>query len=401
MADFCHVLHIDETRGVLEVEGGTTYEEIVGATIRRHLLPTVAPELKDITVGGAIVGIGIESSCFRYGFVHDGATEIDVLLPDGDIVTCTRHNEFSDLFSALPNSYGTLGYILRATIRLVPARPYVHLMIERMSSIRAYLEGLKRATTNAANDFVEGLMFSASELYVIAGGFANTASRTADIYGLTPYYEQLRRANEMWLRTEDYIFRYDPDWFWNVPQGGIYSVFRLLAPRFIRHSSFYKRYTHWKVRVTNSYAPVSASRHSSEEPVIQDWQVPWDCAEDMTQLALTRVDLQGKPWASVPITPLQAPTLYPIRPNCLYFNLGCYCWARAAQGEERFHNTKTLDRRCFELGGIKMLYSSTFLTEDEFNLRFNGDAYQALKRKYDPGKRLPSLFEKVANAVNS
>jgi hypothetical protein len=175
----------------------------------------------------------------------------------------------------------------------------------------------------------------------------------------------------------------------------------LLAPRSIRHSSFYKRYTHWKTRVGASLGPVSASRGASEEPLIQDWQVPWDCAEDLMSLALTRVDLQGKPWASVPITPLQAPTLYPIIPNCLYFNLGCYCWTRAARGEEPFHNTKILDRRCFELGGIKMLYSSTFLTEDQFNRRFNGDAYHALKRKYDPNRRLPGLYEKVAGSFSS
>ena len=32
----------------------------------------MAPELKHITVGGATVGIGIESTCFRYGFVPKG-----------------------------------------------------------------------------------------------------------------------------------------------------------------------------------------------------------------------------------------------------------------------------------------------------------------------------------------
>ena len=121
-----HVLRLDPAEKTLEAEGMATYQNIVHFTLERGFLPTVAPELKHITLGGAIVGIGIESSCFRHGFVHDGVLEADVVLPDGKVITCTP-KEFSDLFQGLPNSYGTLGYILRARIRLVPARSFVHL----------------------------------------------------------------------------------------------------------------------------------------------------------------------------------------------------------------------------------------------------------------------------------
>jgi hypothetical protein len=49
-----------------------------------------------------------------------------------------------------------------------------------------------------------------------------------------------------------------------------------------------------------------------------------------------------------------------------------------------------------ELGGIKMLYSSTFLDEAEFDARFNGAAYRELKKKYDPAGNAPTLYAKVA-----
>jgi hypothetical protein len=55
-----------------------------------------------------------------------------------------------------------------------------------------------------------------------------------------------------------------------------------------------------------------------------------------------------------------------------------------------------MDRLCFDLNGIKMLYSSTFLNESEFGERFNGTAYAALKKKYDPDGNAPTLFEKVS-----
>ncbi len=47
-----------------------------------------------------------------------------------------------------------------------------------------------------------------------------------------------------------------------------------------------------------------------------------------------------------------------------------------------------------KLDGHKSLYSSAFYTEDEFGLRYDGAAYQALKSAYDSGGRLPGLYDK-------
>src|SRR5262245_38921710 len=159
LRDFNHVLEIDTAARTVEVEGLTTYETVVRHCLTAGFLPLVAPELKHITVGGATVGIGIESTCFRYGFVHDGLIEADVLLPNGTIVTARRDNEYADLFSALPNSYGTLGYILRAKIAVHAAAPYVHLHVERYGNAESYLEAMRKATLQDDLAFVEGLYF--------------------------------------------------------------------------------------------------------------------------------------------------------------------------------------------------------------------------------------------------
>ena len=34
-------------------------------------MPAVVPQLKSITLGGAVAGVGIEATSFRYGLVHD------------------------------------------------------------------------------------------------------------------------------------------------------------------------------------------------------------------------------------------------------------------------------------------------------------------------------------------
>ncbi len=178
---FDRVLGIDVASRTLNVEGFATYETIVDATLPYGLLPTVTPELKHITLGGATVGIGIESTCFRHGFVHDGLRLAEVLLPNGDIVICEAKGPHADLFAALPNSYGTLGYILRVVIDLIPARPYVHLTSKRHDQLPAFFDAMQTSTEDAAIDFIEGLIFSRDEQYLMSASFADEVPARDDI----------------------------------------------------------------------------------------------------------------------------------------------------------------------------------------------------------------------------
>ena len=105
----------------------TTYEHLVDATLPHGLMPLVVPQLKTITLGGAVTGLGIESSSFRNGLPHESVLEMEVLTGDGRVVVARPDNEHADLFHGFPNSYGTLGYALRLKIELEPVRPYVRL----------------------------------------------------------------------------------------------------------------------------------------------------------------------------------------------------------------------------------------------------------------------------------
>jgi FAD/FMN-containing dehydrogenase len=388
---FNRVLRVDAARRLLEVEGLATFETIVDHTLPHGLSPLVTPELKHITIGGAIVGIGIESNCYRHGFVHDGLVEAEVLLPDGRIVSCGPQGEHADLFRALPNSYGTLGYILRATLRLMPALPHVHLHTTRFRDVDAYLAAMRAATERADVDFVEGTFYSASNLFLTVSRFVERPPRVDDILRRNIFYRLIEREPDVYLTTKDYLFRYDPDWFWNLPETPAYDLFRRFAPAGLRNSGFYKRYIDAKTRLLDRIAP---GRAETEEPLIQDWEVPWEQAAELTRFALREVDLGGRPWIVTAIRTPASPTLYPIRADTLYYNLGCYCQVKKPAGRDAFHYTRIMDRKCFELGGIKMLYSSTFLSKDEFGRLYNGAAYAELKKRYDPAGRQKGLFEK-------
>lgn len=392
LGHFNQVIAIDRDAQTLDVEGLATFERIVAHCLPHGFLLPVTPELKHITIGGATVGIGIESTCFRHGFVHDALLEAEVLLPGGDIVTCTPDNEYADLFRALPNSYGTLGYILRARLALVPAQPFVHLRVTFFDTAGAFLDAMRQAAVDDEVDFIEGLFFEDGRFYLLTGVGVDEVAQVDDILREHIFYRLVQERRDIYLTTTDYLFRYDPEWFWNIPDTPLYDLFRRYAPRRFRNSGFYTRYAAWKNRRLGRFA----ARPGKTEPLIQDWEVPWDAAGELVGFCLREVALDGRPWAAVPIRTPRQPTLYPIAADQLYFNLGCYCQVRRAAGREPYHHTKIMDRKCFELGGIKMLYSSTFLDKAEFDARFNGDAYRALKAKYDPRGCAPTLFEKVA-----
>jgi FAD/FMN-containing dehydrogenase len=395
---FNHVIDLDAQAAVLEVEGATTYETVVGATLPLSFLPTVTPELKHITVAGALVGIGIESTGFRHGFVHDGLIEADVLLPGGEVVRCTQENAFADLCRALPNSYGTLGYVLRARLKLMPARPYVRLENAVFDNIADYLRAMAAASERDDLDFVEGLIFSKRELLLTIGTFAGAIPEGAfDIYGSDIYYKALRHARALALTTGDYIFRYDPDLFWNVPESAPYALFRRVAPRSLRSSKFYNRYIRWRRSVRRLAGLTVFS--DEEEQVIQDWQLPWSQAEGFVDRVFDTLPLDGTPCVAVPIRPQSAPTLYPVVPGALYFNLGCYCYVRKPAAQRRYEYTRILDEACFASGGIKMLYSTSFLDPEQFDRIYGGTEYKALKAKYDPYGKLPTLYEKAAGGA--
>ena len=106
------VIAVDPDARTADVAGMCTYEDLVAATLRYELAPLVVPQLKTITLGGAVTGLGIESTSFRNGLPHESVLEMDILTGAGDVLTASP-DQHGDLFRAFPNSYGTLGYSVR------------------------------------------------------------------------------------------------------------------------------------------------------------------------------------------------------------------------------------------------------------------------------------------------
>ena len=393
LSKFNNPLVLDLKNKTLEVEGVTTWERIVDYTLPFGLIPFVTPELKHITVGGSIVGIGIESNTHKFGFVHNSLLEADVLLSNGQIITCNAANKYKDLFHALANSYGTLGYVLRAKIQLKPVKRFVWLTTAKFTLIDKFLKAASTATKDTSIDYVEGLAYSKTKLYLTTGKSTNTSENLKSIYTTSPFYKEISKNNRFTLPTKEYIFRYDPEWFWNLPENPLYLLFRAIAPKSLKNSGVYALYT--KIVTPKAFQTTASDTF---ETLIQDWEVPMKQAKKLMDFALTTVDLSGKPLMVAFVKVPKSATLYPMNKNKLYLNLGSYSFAKRKHNKPLYYYTKIIDEFCFKHNGIKMLYSSTFLTKKKFDKIYNGHEYDKLKQKYDPKNLLPTLFEKAVKS---
>lgn len=394
LSHFNQVIEVDARAGWVDAEGMTTYADLVDATLQHDCMPSVVPELRSITLGGAATGVGIESTSFREGLVHHGLLEIDVLTPNGEICHCTPDNEHSDLFFGFPNSYGTLGYALRVRARTLPVKRYVRLSHLRYSDAESYFRDLQKYCKSNTG-FIDGTVFSHDELYITVGEFTDSAPYTSDYSFRNIYYRSIRERDEDYLTTRDYIWRWDTDWFWcskNVFAQN--PLVRRLLGRKRLNSVTYTRIMRLNSRLGLTRR-MNNLRGVHTESVIQDVDLPIEHAPEFLKFLLREIGILPIWICPIGTAGLSGPfPLYPLDPDRLYVNFGFWDVIRGRKPLPAGHYNRMIEIKVAEMGGIKSLYSESYYPEDEFWQIYNRDAYRALKSRYDPDNRLPDLYQK-------
>jgi len=395
LSGFNEVVEVDTARSRVSAEGMTTYADLVDATLARGAMPCVVPQLKSITLGGAAAGVGIEASSFRYGLVHDTLLELEVLLADGSIATCTPDNEHRDLFHGFPNSYGTLGYALKVTARTVPVKPYVRIEHVRHTDPTRYFQELEARCRAKDADFIDGTVFSAGEMYITLGRFSDSASATSDYTFEHIYYRSIREKKTDALTTHDFIWRWDTDWFWCSKNLFVQNPFvRRLVGRERLNSTTYAKVMRWNSKwgFTRAFSRLTGK---TPESVIQDVDIPISRAPEFLGFFLEEVGV-----LPVWICPIggyhdQARfPLYSVDPKVLYVNFGFWDVVQDRVRREPGHYNRKIERKVAELGGVKSLYSDSYYPEEEFWRLYNKPAYDALKARYDPQGKFKNLYQK-------
>lgn len=397
--NFNNFISIDPVTLVAEVEGMMTYDQIVKETLKYGFLPTVVPELKSITIGGALSGIGIESSSFRYGLVHETILEYEVLLGDGRVVICRPDNEYKDLYYAFPNSYGTLGYALKVKVKLIKAKKFIKLTHTKFTHPKNYFSWLEKICNQnrllgSSISYIDGVIFDKNTLYGILGEFVDEAPYVSDYKYLNIFYQSIKQKQTDYLTTADYIWRWDTDWFWCSKHFFMQNtILRFLFGKFMLKSTVY-----WKMKNffnKNKFAQtLSELKTGPCESVIQDVDIPIQKAESFLDFFQNEIGIQP-----IWICPIKAYApdvrfnFYALDPNTLYINFGFWDLV-PSQKPDGFYNKK-IERMVETLGGKKSLYSSVYYTRNEFWNIYNKAEYLKLKEKYDPTDCLENYEQKL------
>ncbi|WP_238993658.1 FAD-binding oxidoreductase [Nocardioides caldifontis] len=401
------VIEVDPAAGTADVQGMCTYEALVDATLPHGFIPLVVPQLRTITLGGAVTGLGIESTSFRNGLPHESVLEMDVFTGSGEVVTVKPGDR---LFDAFPNSYGSLGYATRLRIELERVPAYVELRHLRFRDLDELTAAVERITADRAwegqrVDGLDGVAFSPQESYLTLATWSDRPGATSDYTGERIYYRSLQERDRDRLTMHDYLWRWDTDWFWCSGAFGLHRPgVRRLWPRRYRRSDVYHRLIGFDAKVGFS-AWRDRRQGVRRERVIQDIEVPADRTRAFVEWFDAEVGMRPVWLCPLRLREAEGPggarlaartwPSYPLDPGTTYVNVGFWGTVPIADGRSDGDVNRMVELKVSELGGHKSLYSDAYYDRATFDALYGTANLDEVRREHDPDGRLTGLYEKA------
>jgi FAD/FMN-containing dehydrogenase len=381
LSDLDEILEIDVERRLCVAEPGVTFVKLVDATLAHGLLPIVVPELKTITVGGAVAGCSIESMSFARGGFHDTCREYEAITARGEVLRCSP-DENALLFQMLHGTFGTVGIISKLVFELVPAKPFVHVTNEKHRTLADFKAAIHRHYQERDLDFMDGFVHSPASYVLCAGRFVDAAPYAHRYDWMRVYYRSTATRDEDYLRTEDYVFRYDKGVTSPRPSS---FLGRLLLGRFVSSSEVLRlaEKLHWLL--------------PRERPGITlDTFIPFSRVDEF--LAWYDAEFRHYPLWCVPYKRVRdyewvAPAVFAKNPaDELFLDLAIYGMKQPADGRNYY---RLIEEKLMEIGGIKTLISHNYYSESEFWTQFNKESYDRAKAIADPTGVFRDLYAKT------
>ena len=384
VSDLTAIVKIDPDKRICVAESGVTFVDLVDATLEHGLVPIVVPELKTITIGGAVAGCSIESMSFVRGGFHDTCTEIEVVTADGRVLTCTRDNEHALVFDMVHGTFGTLGIVTQLTFELVPAKPFVHVVYETHATLAAYQDAIRRHADTRDVDFMDGIIHSPSCYVLSVGRFVATAPYTHAYDWVRVYYKSTRSRREDYLETADYFFRYDRG-VTNVRPKSL--VGRLLFGKWMSSTQWLRlgNKLHWLLKRERPTVTLDVFVPMSKVEAFLTWY----------ERELNFYPLWCVPYRRVHDYPWLADSFWKALSDDMFLDLAIY--GMRQHGDRNAH--RMIEEKLRELGGIKTLISHNYYPEDEFWSIWNKRDYDTVKAITDPNNLFRDLYTKMCKAA--
>jgi len=385
VSDLDEILDIDTRDMTCTAEPGVTFVDLVRKTLALGLVPCTVPELKTITIGGAVAGCSVESMSFKYGGFHDSCLEYEVITAGGEILGCRKGGENSLVFEMAHGTFGTLGLITKLRFRLLPAKPFVRLDYEKYSDYDAFAKAMRGKMEQGGADFMDGIVISPKEFVLCLGTFVDRAPYAHNYDWMSVYHRSVAERSQDYLRTFDYFFRYDADCHWIVRNYGLENrILRFVFGRFFLSST----------RVLSLAKVLTRVQNPPRPDVIVDLFVPDSNGGRF-------FDFYAKTFDYYPlwVVPYHIANPYPwisslhVPPDSETMFIDFAVYGFRQRGTANYY--RLLEEKLAELGGIKTLISHNFYERDEFWKIWNEDNYGEVKRLVDPDNAFRDLYDKT------
>lgn len=409
------IIAIDPDRQTALVEPRVNMEALLKEALTYGLTPHVIPELRDMTIGGAIMGIAGESGSHKWGIFSDTCLSFEIITGNGALLKVSP-TDHPDIFYGIPGSYGSLGTLVSAEIKLVPAKDCVRLRYLRFTDPHLAVEAIQSLThAFEPPDFLDGMIFSKDHAVVIEGWLESKENvahlpqfSTKPIFA-EMYYQHVKNiasaSYEEFMTHEDYFFRYDFGAFWI---GGYVShlplLFQLIKQGYFSKvsgecfsekeiKSFHRVVDLHKVfraflRPFLGSHYLSSKLHKAEKWVqnrfiLQDFSIPEKQAFSFLDEILH--DPAVFPIWLLPIKSTDTPQIFAPHQRSskeqegYLTNFGLYGIPAFSTSIKQI--TRRLEAKTKACDGRKVLYSRSYYDQNEFWDIYDKNAYEALRNK--------------------
>jgi delta24-sterol reductase len=223
------ILELDEERRTVRVEPQVSMGQLSRNLIAQGWVLPVVPELDDLTVGGLIMGFGVETSSHKYGLIQHICESFDIVTAEGKLLRCSK-TENAELYYLIPWSHGTLGFLVAAELKVIRARKYVRIHYQPVYSLNEMVDLFEQACRAPdRNDFVEGIVYSEDTAVIMRGTL--TDERGSDgpenalgrwfkpwFYRHAGTYLRDRRTGIEYVPLRDYLHRHTRSYFWAMEE---------------------------------------------------------------------------------------------------------------------------------------------------------------------------------------
>lgn len=384
------VIHLDIKNKIIYVEGLIRFDDLINYTLNYNLLPYVVPELRSLTVGGVISGLGIESSSFKYGLFHHSAIEYEILTGNGDIIIANKKQNV-ELFNSFPNTYGSIGYILSAKLKLMTVKKYVKTENLIFNNVKEFLYEINKIMNYKKSiDFLDGIILNKTKFILIKGTMVSNPPSKLNKYVEKIYVNSVDKLTTDYMTIKDYIWRYDSNYFFLGANSNtfIQNIFvRKYLGNLLRSDKLFK--------ISNNILTNTLLSKTTEN-------IGNDIAVNTTNF-IEFFDWYNKTINVYPIwiCPYSCSNKSDVFFKCdhdfeIDFGIGFGVSKNNQYQKDKNYYKKIIDAKLYDMKIKKGLYCTTFLSNKQlYELYDPSDKYPKLKKKYDTKNKLFSLSDKI------